>query len=71
MQIDLSDDDARTVRAILLTHAEMQDRQALDNEALRGNEKDQDVVDELADIHEDLLEDRDNLKRIADLFGKE
>lgn len=71
MLIDITDDDARTVRAILLTHAEMQDRQALANEALRGNEEDQEVVEDLSDMHEDLIEDRDNLKRIADFFGKE
>jgi hypothetical protein len=80
--IDIPDDDAQQVRAILLTHAEMQDRMTLDNEALRGKmaermksssdpSDEQATIDDLADIHQDIVEDRDNLKRIADYFGHE
>jgi hypothetical protein len=65
----LSDDDAQQVRAILLTHAEMQDRQAIENEGLRGRpDQDQEMVDLLEEAHEDLSEDIDNLKRIAKIF---
>jgi hypothetical protein len=72
----LSEADAATVKAILMTHAEMQDRRTLEGEEIISRLKvespdDEDAVDMIADLMQagnDLTEDSDNLKRIAHLF---
>lgn len=65
----LNDDDAAQVRAILLTHAEMQDRQSIANEELRGRPgQDGEMVVMLAEANADIDGDVQNLKRIAKVF---
>lgn len=72
MNIEIPDEDAATIRAILLTHAEMQDQAMVKNEQERGRLMkrggEDERIDDLKEDHEDLIEDRDNLKRIADIF---
>lgn len=74
----LSDDDASQVRAILLTHAELQDRETVKAEELHGRlkkdattDEELDVVEDIEDQIEDLTGDTTNLKRIAKIFGDE
>jgi len=68
--VNIPDADAAVVRAILLTHAEMQDQQAIANEELRGRLADEpEMVEDLKDIHEVLSDDTDNLKRLANFFA--
>lgn len=69
----LNDLDAAQVRAILRTHAEIQDQSSLRNEELRGRlsqeEADMDeTIHDLKEIHGEISRDRDNLKRLADIF---
>lgn len=74
MNIEIPDEDAAVVRAILLTHAEMQDRQTVENEEIRGRLKREGgdgaeaMIESLEEMHGDLIEDRDDLKRLADYF---
>lgn len=74
--IQLSEDDAQQVKAILMTHAEMQDQGALQStnvmsRLITSDEQDEDtgeMVSILAEQVGELEWDSDNLKRIADLF---
>lgn len=70
----LSDEDKAQVKAILMTHAEMQDRRTLDGEQIigrlraEGDASDTDVLEMIEDLEqtgEELIEDTENLKRIA------
>lgn len=74
MSIQLTPEDAAQVKAILLTHAEMQDQSMIQGEAtlgrLRADEPGE--VDMIADLEEtlsDISEDSENLKRLASLFN--
>lgn len=74
--IQLSEVDAQQVKAILMTHAEMQDRGALQStdvmtRLIASGDHDEDtgeMITILAEQVGDLEWDSDNLKRIADLF---
>ena len=74
--IQLSEVDAQQVKAILMTHAEMQDLGALSStdvmtRLIASDDHDSDtegMIDILADQVGDLEWDSDNLKRIANLF---
>lgn len=74
--ITLSTEDAEQVKAILLTHAELSDNQALPSLELIGRlkndlEQDDEALEMIASLTEqvDAFEvDSDNLKRIASLF---
>lgn len=74
--VTITESDAATIRAILNTHAEMQDRRTLEGEEIISRLKvessdDEDAAEmifELTRAGNDLTEDSDNLKRIADLF---
>lgn len=73
MKIDIDDDDANQVYAILMTHAEMQDQQSMNTEEVIGRLS-RDEPGETAlleDLREDVADstaDCENLKRIANLF---
>jgi hypothetical protein len=69
----MSPEDRQQVRAILLTHAEMQDRSAITSMELlarikRDEPEEEDMIDELEDQIEVLEDDSDNLKRLGNLF---
>ena len=70
--IDLSPVDRAQVKAILMTHAEMQDRHALSGEEviarLKRDEPESDLLSNMIEDAAELLEDTTNLKRLADLF---
>lgn len=75
--ITLSPEDSSTIRAILLTHAEMQDQRAIPSMELvsrlrKDNSSEDDTVMDMIEDLEDQVEvfekDSDNLKRIADMF---
>lgn len=74
--VTITESDAAQIKAILMTHAEMQDRRTLEGEEIIGrlriespNDEDAcDMIDELLQAGNDLTEDSDNLKRIARLF---
>jgi hypothetical protein len=72
--IVLSDEDAATVRAVLLTNAEMQDNRAIEGEAVIGrlsrDEPDTaaDTIDDLQDTNDTLTRDCEDLKRLASKF---
>lgn len=70
--IILSDEDAAQVKAILLTHAEMQDMRSMEAESVLGrlqrDEPDAEVIESMRDNQEDLEDDIEDLKRIAELF---
>lgn len=74
--ITLSPDDASQVRAILMTHAEMQDARINDSLAIIGrlnadlaeDDEAQDMVASLEAQVELFEDDSDNLKRLADMF---
>lgn len=75
--IQLSDEDAVQVKAILLTHAEMSDRGAIPSMELLGRiRRDEDqadpeimeMIDTLTEQVGDFEHDSDNLKRLALLF---
>lgn len=75
-QYNLNEDDASQVRAILLTHAEMSDQSAIKSSELKGRiERDcpeeEEMIEDLGEQIQDFEEDRDNLKRIANIFGNE
>lgn len=69
----LTETDAAQVKAILLTHAEMQDHRTLESMSLLGRLKRDEPDDELiADLQgqvNDFEVDCDNLKRIAEIFN--
>lgn len=73
-KVELSDQDAATIRAILMTHAEMQDRAAMEGEVIIGRlsreEPDTaaETIDDLSDTNDTLTEDCENLKRLASKF---
>lgn len=72
----VSDEDAQLIRALLLCHAEISDRQSLESEnimaRLRVDEPDdpaaQTMVMELQEQSQEFTTDSDNIKRLADLF---
>jgi len=69
----LSENDAIQVRAILRTHAEMQDAQINPSMAVIGRLRrdEPSEIETIADLVEAVSDceiDRDNLQRIADLF---
>lgn len=71
--VNLTTEDAAQVKAILMTHAEMQDRRTLDGETVLGRlrveqPEELEMIDELITMGEELVEDTENLKRIAHLF---
>lgn len=74
--LTLSRDDASQVRAILLTHAELQDSRINDSLAIIGrlnadlahDDEAQDMVATLEAQVELFEEDADNLKRLAGMF---
>lgn len=68
----LSPDDRAQIKAILLTHAEMQDRTALKGEEvlarLKRDEPDSELIADLEEDAADITADTENLKRLANLF---
>lgn len=74
--IQLSEVDANQVRAILMTHAEMQDLSSIRSTELLGrmtaddddSEEMGEMIDTLTEQVDDLTDDTENLKRIAALF---
>lgn len=70
--VHLTPADRAQVKAILLTHAEFQDRSALSGEEviarLKRDEPDSELLADLEENAAELLEDTTNLKRLADLF---
>ena len=68
----LSPDDRAQIKAILLTHAEMQDRTALKGEEvlarLKRDEPDSELITDLEEDAADITADTENLKRLANLF---
>lgn len=71
----LTNDDKRTIAAILRTHAELQDRQALAGTAvlarLRIAEPDNPLTIAMTEDLEDIEADCNNLTRIANLVEEE
>lgn len=70
--IELSPEDRAQIKAILMTHAEMQDRTALQGEEvlarLRRDEPDSELIADLEEDAADITADTENLKRLANLF---
>lgn len=70
--VHLTPADRAQVKAILLTHAEMQDRSVLSGEEviarLKRDEPDSELLANMMEDAADILEDTTNLKRLADLF---
>lgn len=72
---ELTPAEAVQVRAILLTHAEMQDQRTIQNEELRGRlslENDPEMKEMIVDLEQTnkvLSQDTENLKRLADIFN--
>lgn len=70
--LDISPEDRAQIKAILLTHAEMQDRTTLKGEEvlarLKRDEPDSELIADLEEDAADLLADTENLKRLANLF---
>lgn len=68
----ISPDDRAQIKAILLTHAEMQDRTALKGEEvlarLKRDEPDSELIADLEEDAADITADTENLKRLANLF---
>ena len=75
-QIMVEDKDAELIRALLLCHSEISDRQSLESETimarLKVDEPDdpaaQTMVIELQEQADDFTTDSDNIRRLADLF---
>lgn len=71
--ITLSEADAEQVKAILLTHAEMQDHRTLESMSLLGrlkrDEPDDELIPDLQGQINDFETDCDNLRRIAGIFN--
>lgn len=73
MKVELTQEDAEQVRALLLTHAEMSDQRSMKSEELHGRMKRDEpsevgILEDLEDQVEDFTDDRNNLQRIAKLF---
>jgi aminopeptidase N len=70
--ITLSPIDRAQVKAILRTHAEMQDRSLLSGEEviarLKRDEPESELLANMIEDAAEILEDTTNLKRLADLF---
>ena len=74
--IALTPTDRAQVKAILLTHAEMQDHRTLETESVIGrmqheggdDEEVGEMIDELKTSVKSMTDDSENLKRIAHLF---
>lgn len=70
--LNISPEDRAQIKAILLTHAELQDRTALKGEEvlarLKRDEPDSDLIADLEEDAADILADTENLKRLANLF---
>ena len=69
----ISQEDAAQVKAILLTHAEMQDHRTIESMTILGRLKhdepeEVDMIALLKDQVDDFENDTDNLKRIAQIF---
>lgn len=72
----LSPEDRAQVKAILMTHAEMQDHRTVESEVVLGRlkadeEPDDEVremIDDLEESIKDCTEDSENLKRLASKF---
>lgn len=72
----LNADDRAQVKAILMTHAEMQDQRTMETETVLGRLKHQndgddeteDMIEDLEESIKDLTEDSENLKRLASKF---
>lgn len=68
--------DREQVKAILMTHAEMQDQRTLATEEVigrmkhegAGDDEVEGMIDELNDSVKELIDDSENLKRIASHF---
>lgn len=69
----LTDSDAATVKAILLTHATMQDHRAIESMQLLGrlrhDEPDDELIPDLQGQVNDFEADTQNLERIAEIFN--
>lgn len=70
----MTPEDARQVGAILRTHAEMQDANAMRSQEVLGRlraeePEEHDLIDDLEAMIEVAEEDSDNLKRLASMFG--
>lgn len=65
-------EDRAQIKAILLTHAELQDRNLMDAEGvlarLKHDEPDSELINDLEEDNIDLIADTENLKRLANLF---
>ena len=70
--LELTPADRAQIKAILMTHAELQDRTSLKGEEvlarLKRDEPDSDLIADLEEDAADLLADTENLKRLANLF---
>lgn len=70
--LNISPEDRAQIKAILLTHAEMQDQATLRGEdviaRLRRDEPGSELLADLEEDAADLLADTENLKRLANLF---
>ena len=68
----LTPQDRAQIKAILMTHAEMQDRSALQGEEvlarLKRDEPDSELIAGLEEDAADITADTENLKRLANLF---
>ncbi len=69
----LTEVDRAQVKAILLTHAEMQDQRTLETEGVLGRLKHDEpdsveIIEDLEESIEDCIEDSENLKRLASKF---
>lgn len=72
----LTPTDRDQVKAILMTHAEMQDQRTLEAEGViarmknegEGDEEVDEMIDELTESRDELIADSENLKRIASHF---
>lgn len=71
---DISDADASTIKAILLTHAEMQDARSVQSMELVGRlsrdepEDARELIESLGDQIDTFDDDCDDLRRIAGIF---
>jgi hypothetical protein len=70
--LNISPEDRVQIKAILLTHAEMQDRTALQGEEvlarLKRDEPGSELIADMEEDAADILADTENLKRLANLF---
>lgn len=79
MNIEMTEKDAITIKAILMTHTEMQDQRALSSEELlsrlrrdnTGTDDEQQLIADLANQIETFEDDCIDLRRLADLIPVE